>query len=72
MPEPIVNHYESKSGFRTFCGVVAALLSMGIPVGLTEAIRTGGDMPTAIWSGVATILAIIFAWLSIRGTMNNY
>jgi len=72
MPEPIVNHYEPKSHFRTFFGVLASLLSMGIPIGLTELLRAGGDMPTALWSGVASVLAIICAWLSIRGTLSDY
>jgi len=71
MPEPIVNHYEPKSVSRTIFGVLASLLSMGIPIGLCELARTSGDMPTAIWSGVAALLAIIFAYLSIRGTLTE-
>ena len=71
MPEPIVNHYERSTAFRTFTGVAASLLSMGIPIGLTELIRPMGDLRMAAICGVMTVAAIICGWLSIRGTLEE-
>lgn len=67
----VVNHYEPKSGIRTATGVLSSLFSMGIPVGLTELLREGGDIKVAMWGGVATLIAIVFAVISIRGTMKS-
>ena len=64
----VINHYEPKAGIRTAAGVLSSLFAMGLPVGVTEALRAGGDMKVAMWGGVATIIAIILAVISIRGT----
>ena len=67
----VINHYEPLSGMRTLFGVLSSLLSMGIPIGLTELLRAGGDLKVALWSGVAVVFAAIFAFLSIRGTLKD-
>ena len=71
MSNELVNGYEPKSVSRTVFGVLSSLLSMGLPVGGSELFRPGGDLKVAFWGGVATVLAIIFAVLSIRGTMKE-
>lgn len=67
----IKNHYEPKSTLRTFTGVASSLLFMGVPVGLTEFLRPGGDTLTWQISFVATILAVVLAIVSIRGTLEE-
>ena len=61
----IKNQYEPRSGFRTFTGVVSSILFMGVPVGLTEFLRPGGDTLTWQISFAATAVAIILAVLSL-------
>ena len=65
------NGYEPRTTMRTFTGVAASLLSMGLPIGLTEFFRPGGDTLTWQLSFVATILAIVLAIFSIRGTLKE-
>lgn len=67
----IKNHYEPRSTFRTFTGVASSLLMMGIPVGLTEFLRPGGDRTTWMISFVAVILALALAVLSVKGTLEE-
>lgn len=63
----VINHYEPKSGMRTAAGVLSSLFIMGVPIGLTELLRAGGDLKIALWSGVASVIAVILALISIRG-----
>jgi hypothetical protein len=63
----VINHYEPKSGMRTAAGVLSAMFIMGLPIGLTELLRAGGDLKIALYSGVATVIAIVLALFSIRG-----
>jgi hypothetical protein len=67
----IKNEYEPRSVFRTFTGVISSLLFMGVPIGATEFLRPGGDKGVAVICAVATVVAIILAVLSIRGTMKR-
>ncbi|MGC4032737.1 MAG: hypothetical protein QM754_13600 [Tepidisphaeraceae bacterium] len=67
----VINHYEPKSAVRTATGVLASIFSMGLPIGLTEALRAGGDMKVALWAGVATLIAAVLAFISIRGTLTE-
>ena len=67
----ILNAYDPKSAIRTALGVIASLLIMGLPVGLTEALRSGGDGKVAMWGFVATFFALICGGLSIRGTLKE-
>jgi hypothetical protein len=70
-PTIVKNEYEPKSGMRTATGVIASLLWMGLPVGLTEFIRPGGDRMTWIVSLVAVIIAAVLSVISIRGTLEE-
>ena len=65
----IKNDYEPRSHMRTLTGVLSSLLFMGLPIGLTELLRGGGDIKVAIWGFVATIIATVLAIFSIRGAM---
>jgi hypothetical protein len=67
----IKNEYEPKFGFRTFTGVASSILFMGVPVGLTEFLRPGGDTLTWQVSFGATAVAIVLAILSVKGTMKD-
>ena len=67
----VLNGYDPHSAMRTFFGVLASLLIMGLPVGLAEAFRGGGDLKVAMWGFVATAAAVVCAVLSIRGTMKE-
>ncbi len=67
----IKNEYEPRSGFRTFTGVVSSILFMGVPVGLTEFLRPGGDTLTWQISFVCSAFAIILAILSVKGTLKD-
>jgi len=64
----VVNQYEPKSGLRTFTGVLSSLLSMGLPIGITELLRGGGDIKIAIGGFIATAIAAVLAVVSIRGS----
>ena len=64
----VINHYEPKAGIRTAAGVLSSLFSMGLPVALCEVWRAGGDIKVAMWGGLATVIAIVLAVISIRGT----
>lgn len=67
----IKNEYEPRSVFRTITGVLSSILFMGVPIGLTEFFRPGGDTLTWQISALATVLAIILAVLSIKGTLKQ-
>ncbi len=67
--EPLVNQYEPRAVSRTYLGVASSMLFMGLPIGLAEAIRPYGNTTVALIGGLCTILAILAAWLSIRGTL---
>ncbi len=67
----IRNEYEPKSSIRTFAGVASSLLFMGIPVGVTEFLRPGGDTLTWQISFAATVVAVILAVVSIKGTLEE-
>jgi hypothetical protein len=67
----IKNEYEPRSAFRTATGVVSSLLFMGVPIGITEFLRGGGDKGVAAISAVASLVAIGLAVLSIRGTLED-
>lgn len=67
----VINHYEPKSAMRTATGVLSSLFSMGLPIGLTELLRAGGDLKVALYAGICTVIAIILAVFSIRGTMKE-
>lgn len=69
--ENVINHYEPHSAMRTATGVLASLFSMGLPIGLTELLRAGGDLKVAMWAGVCTLIAVILAFFSIRGTLKE-
>ena len=69
--EHVINHYEPRAGWRTAFGVLSSLFAMGLPIGLTELIRAGGDLKVAMWAGVCTVIAAVFAVLSIRGTLQE-
>ncbi|HEX8342637.1 MAG TPA: hypothetical protein VF624_17170 [Tepidisphaeraceae bacterium] len=70
-PGKIKNHYEPRSTMRTITGVASSILFMGIPVGLTELIRPGGDTFVGVMGMVATVLAVVLAVFSIRGTLDE-
>jgi hypothetical protein len=67
----VINHYEPASVSRTVFGVLASLFSMGLPIGLTEMLRAGGDGKVAIIALICAALAAVFAFLSIRGTLTE-
>ena len=67
----IKNGYEPRSVFRTVTGVVSSLLFMGVPIGVTEFLRGGGDKGVAVICVFATIIAAGLAVLSIRGTLED-
>ncbi|HEY0009466.1 MAG TPA: hypothetical protein VGB55_12130 [Tepidisphaeraceae bacterium] len=67
----IKNGYEARSVFRTITGVVSALLFMGVPIGVTEFLRAGGDKGVAAICAFATLIAAGLAVLSIRGTLED-
>ncbi len=70
--EPVIkNEYEPKFGIRTFMGVASSILFMGVPVGVTEFLRPGGDTTTWQVSFVCVILAIITAVISVKGTLKE-
>ncbi len=71
MSDTIKNQYEPKATLRTITGVISSLLFMGVPVGLTEFLRPGGDTFTWQMSFLATALAIVLAVISIRGTLKD-
>ena len=67
----IKNEYEPRSVFRTVTGVLSSILFMGVPVGLTEFLRPGGDTLTWQISFAAVAAAIVLAVLSVRGTLKD-
>jgi hypothetical protein len=70
-PTVIKNEYEPKSAMRTVTGVLSSLMFMGLPVGMVELLRPGGDRLTWEISFVAVILAAVLAVFSIRGTLKE-
>jgi len=70
-PATIKNHYEPRSTFRTFTGVASSILFMGVPVGLTEFLRPGGDTLTWQISFIASAAAVVLAVLSVKGTLKD-
>ena len=67
----VINHYEPASGLRTAFGVLSSLFVMGIPIGLTELLRSGGDTKIGLVAIVCAVIGLIFAFLSIRGTLTE-
>ena len=67
----IKNEYEPRSVFRTVTGVLSSMLFMGVPIGITEFLRGGGDKSVALISAVGAIVAIGLAVLSVRGTLEE-
>lgn len=59
------NQYSDKSAFRTITGVVASILSMGIPVGIVGAFQ--GNTPMMTYSAIAVAVGIVLTILSVKG-----
>ena len=70
-PGTIKNQYEPKSVMRTITGVLASILYMGIPIGLTELLRSGGDKFIGVLGIAATVLAVVLTVFSLKGTLEE-
>ena len=67
----VINHYEPASGIRTALGVLSSLFVMGIPIGLTELLRAGGDTKIGLIAMVCAAIGLVLGFLSFRGTLTE-